>query len=281
MGRVRVISTAVTIVSAALLGFVFYLAIASRLHHDGAQYQAYANFRNDLALATAPTGPLHPGRTDLLQPGTPVALLDIPEIGVHEVVFEGTDGGVLRDGPGHQRSTPLPGQEGISIIMGRSTLYGGPFGRIGTLQPGDQFTVTTGQGVNEFKVLGNRRAGDLQRPLATGAGRVTLVTADGSPLVPNDVLRVDADLISDVQETPKMSVTAADMEDAEEALASDHGAVLPLVLFGEGLVATTWFTIQARRRWGRRPAWVVGVPVLGYFGLAVADQVARLLPNLM
>jgi hypothetical protein len=27
--------------------------------------------------------------------------------------------------------------------------------------------------------------------------------------------------------------------------------------------------------------WIVAVPVLLYFGLAVADQAARLLPNLM
>jgi len=29
------------------------------------------------------------------------------------------------------------------------------------------------------------------------------------------------------------------------------------------------------------PPWIVAVPALGFFGLAVADQAARLFPNLM
>jgi hypothetical protein len=32
---------------------------------------------------------------------------------------------------------------------------------------------------------------------------------------------------------------------------------------------------------GRWQAWLVAVPVVGYLGLATADQAARLLPNLM
>ena len=37
--------------------------------------------------------------------------MQIPAIGLHDVVIvEGTDSGDLRDGPGHRRDTPLPGQ---------------------------------------------------------------------------------------------------------------------------------------------------------------------------
>jgi hypothetical protein len=37
----------------------------------------------------------------------------------------------------------------------------------------------------------------------------------------------------------------------------------------------------ARVRWGVWEAWVVGLPLLAALGLAVADRVAQLLPNLM
>ncbi|MFD1273890.1 sortase domain-bontaining protein [Streptomyces kaempferi] len=63
---------------------------------------------------------------DLLAPGTPVALIDIPAAHLHQVVLEGTDSGVLTDGPGHRRDTPLPGQSGTSVLMGRAAAYGGP-----------------------------------------------------------------------------------------------------------------------------------------------------------
>ena len=45
-------------------------------------------------------------RTDT---GDPVGRIRIPEIGVSQVIVEGTDGGTLRKGPGHYPETPLPG----------------------------------------------------------------------------------------------------------------------------------------------------------------------------
>jgi sortase A len=56
---------------------------------------------------------------------------------------------------------------------------------------------------------------------------------------------------------------------------------VPLVLWGMCLVAAAIGVGWLGQRWGRRQAWIVGVPVLGFFGLAVADQAVQLLPNLM
>ena len=278
-----VVSTALTILSAALLGFAIYLGFVSQLHHDRAQLTAYASFRKDLAWATAPVGPTKPDdSTKLLTPGTPVALLEIPELGLKEVVFEGTDALVLEDGPGHLRSTPLPGQPGTSILMGRSTMYGGPFGQIGTLAPGDAFTVTTGQGVSTYTVGGVRRAGDPQPPpLASGAGRLTMLTADGNPFVANGLLRVDADLTSAAVARPPAAVTVAELRPAERALGTDDGAWYSVVLVGEALVAAAGLSAWSRFAWGGRQTWVVAFPVLVLLSVAVADQAARLLPNLL
>jgi LPXTG-site transpeptidase (sortase) family protein len=275
-------STAVLILSVTLLGFAGYVGFVSRLHYDRAQHDAYADFRVQLAQATAPVGPTQPTNPKaLLDPGTSVAVLDIPQIGLHAVVLEGTTGMVLENGPGHLRDTVLPGQAGVSEILGRAATYGGPFGRLGQLLPGQIFTVTTGQGVARYLVLDVRRAHDPELPApAAGKGRLVLATADGWPYLPSDVLRVDADLISTAQPAVTPAFTAATLPDSEQVLRGDSGAWIPLVLWGQGLLLAAAVITWARTRWGRWQVWVVAVPVLCYFGLAVADQAAGLLLNL-
>ena len=123
----------------------------SRLYYDRVQHNDYANFRAELAQATAPTGPTDPANAKkLLAPGTPVAVLSIPEIGLNAVVLEGTSSEVMEGGPGHLRDTQMPGQAGYSEIYGRRAAYGGPFARLSSLNPGQIFTVTTGQGVTKL-----------------------------------------------------------------------------------------------------------------------------------
>ena len=280
---VQAIATAITTISVLLLGFAVYIGFVARLHHDRAQFTSFANFRQELALGTAPTGQTVPGDpTRLLALGAPVAVLTIPALGLNEVVFEGTTGAVMEKGPGHLRSTPLPGQAGTSEIMGRSTTYGGPFGNLASLIPGDRFTVTTGQGVHQYTVLDIRRAGYPQpAPPAAGHGRLVLATADGGPFAPEGVLRVDADLTSPPQEAAARVLTSSRLSSAEQALASDRSAWFWLVIVGEALIIAVGLVAWTRVTWGRWQTWLIAVPVLGFFGLAVADQAARLLPNVL
>ncbi|MDQ7911131.1 class E sortase [Phytohabitans sp. ZYX-F-186] len=279
----RVASTMLLLLSFVVLIFATYIGAFSSLHHARAQYTSYANFRKELAQATAPVGPTRPDDpSKLLAQGTAVAVLSIPRIDLREVVFEGTTGSILQNGPGHLRNTPMPGQSGVSVIMGRATTYGGPFGQLSTLNPGDTFTVTTGQGVSTFRVLGVRRGGDpFPPPVAAGGGRLTLTTADGSPLLPSGVLRVDADLTSPALPTPPMPLTRRDLSTAELALGTDQFAWMQLVLWGQALVAAAVLLAVARLHWGRWQVWTVSVPVLVFFCVGTADQIARLLPNLM
>jgi sortase A len=277
-----VMSTAVLILAASLLGFAAWVAVGSRLYYDRVQHDDYASFRAELAQATAPTGPTNPANPQqLLTPGTPVAVLTIPEIGLNAVVLEGTSSDVLEGGPGHLRDTALPGQAGISEVLGRRAAYGGPFARISSLSPGDIFSVTTGQGVTKYRVLDVRRAGDQVPPVTPGKGRLILATADGPPFAPTGVLRIDADTVSAPKPAPAMVVTAADLAPSELAFGTEPMAWVPLVLWGQCLVLVAAGVSWLGSRWGRWQTWTVAVPILGYFGLAVADQVSRLLPNLM
>jgi sortase (surface protein transpeptidase) len=274
---------AMWILALCLLGFVVWFAFLSRLHYDRIQVEAYATFRSNLALATAPTGPTQPADpTKLLASGTAVGVMSIPKIGLTTVIFEGTSGRVLESGPGHLRDTPLPGQPGVSVIFGRRAAYGGPFSRLPWLQIGDVFTVTTGQGVSSYRVIDLRRGGDpVPPPPTAGAGRLILVTADGPPLAPFAVLHVDADLISKVNPAPTMPLTAANLSASEQALGTDPGALVPVVLWGAALVCAAGLVAWTAQRWGRWQTWIVAVPVVLFLSLSIADQVACLLPNLM
>ena len=74
----------------------------------------------------------------------------------------------------------MPGQAGVSVILGRANRLRRAVRRLASLVPGDPITVVTGQTVASYTVIDLRRAGDpLPPPLAAGAGRMILVTADG------------------------------------------------------------------------------------------------------
>jgi LPXTG-site transpeptidase (sortase) family protein len=277
----QILGTAITLLGVLLIGFVADLAVVGSLRHARDQRTAYARLRSDLANATAPVGQLGNGGA-LLKLGTPVALMDIPQLGVREVVLEGTTSGVLRSGPGHRRDSPLPGQPGTAQIFGRRAAFGGPFNDLPRLAVGDMFTVTTGQGAFVYRVADLRLAGDPEPPaLAAGAGRLTLVTAAGRRYLPAGTLRVDADLVTTPQPPGTRRFGADRLPAAENAMGTEPAAWVAVVLWGEALLLAALALTWARSRWGRWQSWVAAVPVLGFLGVAVAGEVARLLPNLL
>ncbi|WP_188279218.1 sortase [Streptomyces sp. CBMA29] len=269
---------ALTLLAALLLGFVVNLTLLGHVEHARAQQTGYADLRAQLAKGTAPVGRLD-DKGEPVPLGSPVAVLHIKAIGLKEVVFQGTTSGVLRSGPGHRRDTPLPGQPGTSIVMGRQWGYGSPFNHIDELKAGDPITVTTGQGQQRYQVTGVRHAGDPAPTLpGTGQGRLILMTATGGLYTPHGVLRVDAELVSDVQPGP---AAGGGISSAEQPLAGDPAAWLPILLWTQGLllvaVAVTW----AYRRWGRWQTWICAVPVLAAVVVALSGEATRLLPNLL
>ncbi|GLZ75713.1 sortase [Actinorhabdospora filicis] len=278
----RVFGTTVTIVSALLLAFAAHLTVLSALRHDRAQQTAFADFRRVLADGTAPVGQTDAATGRLIDQGTPVALLTAPSIGLREVVFEGTSSGVLMDGPGHRRDTVLPGQEGWSYVYGRQASYGGPFGRIGELRPGDVLGVVTGQGEHAFRVTGVRRAGAPEpAPVAAGAGRLTLVTAEGTPFMPDGAVWVDAELTSQAQPAPPRPLATRALDASEDAMGWEPGALVALLLWAQSLLLAVAAVIWVRLRKGGWHAWVVGVPALAATGLFFCSELSRLMPNLL
>ncbi|MFC5929596.1 sortase [Cryobacterium melibiosiphilum] len=269
------------LLSALLLGFVGHVVVLGALQQARSQSQLYQELRSNLAQAIVPLGQLD-GDSNPTPAGTPIALIQIPSLGISEVVVEGTTGDDLRMGPGHRRDTVLPGQQGTSVIFGRQAAYGGTFRDLGRLQPGDAITVTTGQGVGTFEVFGIRRAGDLlPTPLDSGQGRLELVTGDGPALAPTGALHVDATLTSEVRETPSRVFTSAVLAESELAMQPDADSGLPTLFWLQWLVVASIAVRWLLRTWGGAQAWIVGVPTLLALGAAAADSAIGMLPNLL
>lgn len=266
------------VVAAAL---IVNLVVLSHVQHVVHQQLLRSTFSDELAAGTAPVSE---GTTDnvLLEDGVPVARLEIPSIGVDEIVVEGTSSGVLTNGPGHRRDTSLPGQAGASVLMARAAAYGGPFGRIQELAPGETFSVYTGQGENIYQVVGVRYAGDpAPAALTAGQGSLVLETARGIPYVPSGVVRVDAKLVSTVHPAGQRDTRYASLRPQDRELATDVSTVWALVFALQFLLIAEAAAVYAQRKVGGPKTWIVFVPILVLAGLLVADQATRLLPNLL
>ncbi len=279
--RHNLAGTALVILAMVLLGFVVQFGGISHISHARDQQLALSSFRYELANATAPVGQV--GQDDrLLAPGTPVALLEAPEIGLRSVVLEGTTSEVTLSGPGHRRDTPLPGQLGASVVYGRQAAYGAPFANIAKLTAGDTITATTGQGKATYEVIGVRYTGDaLPDAMTAGEGRLTLVSASGLPFLSNSIVRVDARLTSDVAASPARVLGFAALGEDELTMAGNPAAWPSLVLSLLILVILLMLFWVSARFWGRWQTWIVAVPVLIALGSFGAQQVAILLPNVV
>jgi LPXTG-site transpeptidase (sortase) family protein len=264
-----------------LLAFVGHAAVVSGLQHRRAQLVAYDSLRVTLAKAETPVGQLDYAG-NMVEPGTPIALLEIPAIGLTEVIREGTTAQVLRGGVGHRRDSATPGQAGTAVLLGRHTTYGGPFGKLAFLVPGDTITLTTGQGVHTYRAVALRRAGDrLPAPLRAGQGRLELMTADGPALFATDILHADAELVSEVQPAAAKVMAYPALPTTEQAMGQDTSALFSaffgLVFFAAAGIGLWWLW----RTWGRWHAWLVGAPVVLALGIACSDTIINALPNLL
>ncbi|OJW02567.1 MAG: sortase [Microbacterium sp. 67-17] len=276
-----VVRAALMLLSALMLALVLSVTVFGQIRHFAAQQQLSDSFRSQLAEGVAPVSE---GTFDdvLLTSGAPVALLEIPAIGVREVVVEGTDPATTQLGPGHRRDTVLPGQAGVSIIMGRAAGYGGPFGRLQQLVPGTTFTVTTGQGQHEYEVIGVRYAGDpAPPPLTAGKSRLTLISATGLPYITTGLVRVDAQLTSEAQPTGVRQTRFATLPAADKELAGDLSMAWALVFALQFLLLVEIAAVWSFRRVGATRTWIVFVPLTLFACLWVAGELSRLMPNLM
>jgi LPXTG-site transpeptidase (sortase) family protein len=262
----------VAILSVAL---VVQLAWVSNWVHRSSQVSLFNRFRTELALGTGPIGATKPA----LAIGQPMALIEIPSIGVKQVVVEGTTGGALALGPGHLRSTVFPGGVGDSVIMGRAASYGGPFGRLHQLHRGNTITVVTQVGTARFRVLGVREAGGAPYRVSSRAAILTLQTAYGPNYAPSGVVTVTAEATGTALDSQRPPVAV--VPPSQRPLGVDTGALSSLLLWLIGLAAVLGAAVWTWHRRGHLQTWIVFGAPLALIWFFVADQVTRILPNLL
>ncbi len=276
-----IVRAVVALAAVFTLMFVLNVTVFSHVQHLVSQQRVGDQFREQLLAGTAPVSE-YTFDENLLPDGAPVGILEIPSLGLHEVIVEGTSSAETAQGVGHQRDSILPGQAGVSFLQGRSGAFGGPLSGIQSLSPGDAITVRTGQGLQEFSVVGVRYAGDPTLPnLRAGESRLVLMTARGAPYVPTGVAYVDARLVGTAQPRGARVTTVAALPPEQRPMATDTTTVWALVFAIQFLIAAELAAVWAFRRFGAQRTWIVFVPVLLLAGFLAAYQVTLLLPNLL
>ena len=251
-----------------VLGLAGYLYFLSGVQEARSQALLYTRLQDELANQLAPLGPT--------APGSPVAVLDIPAIGIRDmVVVQGTSPENTMLGPGHLRVTPMPGQAGVSEIFGRRATFGAPFARLGELRPGDVIVTVTGQGRSVYRVaaVGSSQAVRIVDP---APNRLLLVTA-ASPVVPSYYIEIDARLISVTRPGPPVVRV---LNAPELALAGDDGALVLTFIWGIALAAVSALGTYGALRWNLWAAYLAGVPLAIAVLWCLYQSLAALLPNL-
>jgi sortase A len=322
-------------IGALLLLFVVYQLWGTGLHEARAQHALSDQFEQLLnsqtTTTTAPTTTLAPDTTEQgtepaptttreVQPddviaafrsGDAVARIRIPKIGLDKIVVEGVEVDDLRKGPGHYRSTPMPGQRGNAAIAGHRTTYGAPFNRIDELDPDDEISVSTPQGDFTYKVLPQKNDdGSVSGHLVVspndvwvlddmGDNRLTL-TACHPKYSASQRIVVQAILVVPPALTPKLvskptvvipratddtvGVTTLPAEpvlprdDLDAGLGGDGGQRWPTFVWGT-LVAIFLIAVgQSTKRWGRLRSWATSAIPLALVVFVFFEHLDRMLP---
>jgi sortase A len=268
------------LVVVALLAFWFVLfaLFFSGVQEGHAQGVLYTRLRPSLSQDTVAFG----GK---IKPGTPIALINSPALDLtRTVIVEGTTSKDLTSGPGHYPASPMPGQPGRSLLFGRSASYGGPFGKVSSLKPGDPITITTGQGTFGFQVVDVRAANQPQPSAAQiGYSSITLVTAKAggwrSGWAGDQAIFADAKLMQGkIAAAPSGMPTVA--AKANQPLKGDSQDLVPLVLWLQALLLLTAGLVYSVGRWSVWQLWLVGAPAVIAVLWGVSNSAMLLLPNL-
>ncbi len=240
------------------------------------QRSELAAFRQQLSFAEAATRSVL-GGTDVVPAagtGSPVALLQVPRLGLQRVVVEGARAGDTQAGPGHVPGTAGLGQPGNAAVVGRRSAYGGAFAHLDRLRPGDPVLVTTVQGQSVYRVTGVRHTGSdvLGR---TDDDRLTLTTAAGrGPTGWSRALVVTAALDGKpFPRTPQGTRSAA-----ADGRHGDGSAWATVVVWATLLVLVAAGSAVLYRRWYVRSTYLLTTPALLALVVLCTDAGTRLLP---
>jgi len=119
---------------------VAVVLVALFLFHDRVITTLMYNQRQQHLTAEMAAG------TPTIESGEAVAILQAVDVDLNVTVIEDVTAENLRSAPARVTASALPGDEGVTVIFGHRTAYGGPFERIDDLVNGQSVVVQTRSG---------------------------------------------------------------------------------------------------------------------------------------
>jgi sortase A len=109
------------------------------------------------------------------EPGSAIAKIEIPRLGMSALVVEGADGHALKRGPGHIAGTAMPGEGGNVGMAGHRDTF---FRPLRFTRNNDAIDVTTRDGRYRYKVVSTEivTPADVHVLYPTGRETLTLIT---------------------------------------------------------------------------------------------------------
>lgn len=209
--------------------------------------------------------------------GEPVGILQIPRLGLEQVIVQGTGPAELRAGPGHLRGTSMPGEPGNAAIAGSRVSNGAPFKRLQLLREGSRIDVTTAVGRFQYEVRSVRRvkSGQPDPVRASGGGStLTLVTSTPAFLAYDRLV-----VVAELQTKPVAPrFTPVTPDSTQTGFDTAGGGLAPVVGWGAALGLGIWTARLIYRRWPKSVAYLITTPVLVALVLLVFESLSGLLP---
>jgi sortase A len=256
--------------SALVGGFLLYEFWLTGLIQSRSQSHLLSDFKASLLLDDTPA---------LVTPpkGRPVGVIEIPSIGVTQVMVQGISSSDTKLGPGHDPFTPAPGQAGNAIVVGRRTTYGSPFADINRLQKGAEIDVLTRQGLFTYTVVPVRPHASLASLIRQGTtSRLTLITSDPAYRATGEIAVVAKLRGKGLQAPGPLPLAPTGERPGQTTNESEWGRIL---LWGELLavaIGVTWYLL--RRRWSTAVTYLLAAPILIALAFLFYGAVDTLLP---
>ena len=256
-------------------------------HHEQHQLQNTfeASVRKHHPVAATSTGPaLIPASQVVPVPaeGSPVAKLQIPAIGLDEIVVSGTAESDLAEGPGHYVGSAAPGQAGNVAIAGHRTTNGAPFNRLGQLTIGAKIFLTTLSGERLTYVVSQTPPpvppSDVTVLDDFEDNRITLTTCNPEYSSTNRLI-----VVGELQQPKPPVATKAKPHAyhiANAQTASLDWSLFPVVVLELGVLLLLGLSNRRFSAWyGGAARWLILVPLWGVGLYALFGTLSAFLPS--
>jgi sortase A len=220
-------------------------------------------------------------------PGAPVGVLAIPALSINEVVVEGVGPAQTVSGPGHVPGTAGLGQPGNAGIVGRHAAFGGVFGRLNQLKPGDKVLTATIEGQSVYVVrrvatvtIGSAPAASSLDHLyrSTKDNRLTLVTS--ASIVPGNSSRAVV-VTALLHGKPYEATPQGPRDPSQLGNAGESGAWVELILSLLGFAVVVLGALYLYRRCTARSAYLLSTAPLVALTVLAAESISRMFPAWM